>query len=76
VELPYAEMEKLVIQVEEAMRDAVTRDRIIIFEVWSQEGLMAFDSTPNNMEIHLKLKDESLRDRDQKEIEETIRVNF
>jgi len=73
---PYEEMEQLALQVETAMRDAVPEIESSYLRFGSQEGLMAFDSTPNNMEIHLKLKDESLRERSQKEIEETIREDF
>ncbi|MDP8221493.1 MAG: efflux RND transporter permease subunit [Candidatus Stygibacter frigidus] len=73
---PYEEMEQLALEVETAMRDAAPEIESSYLRFGSQEGLMAFDSTPNNMEIHLKLKDASKRERSQKEIEATIRENF
>ncbi|MCF7919771.1 MAG: efflux RND transporter permease subunit [Candidatus Cloacimonetes bacterium] len=76
VGIPYDELEGLALQVENALLTAAPETDALYLRYGAQEGLMAFDSASNNMEIHLKLKDASHRNRSQKEIEDSIRENF
>ncbi|MCF7912359.1 MAG: efflux RND transporter permease subunit [Candidatus Cloacimonetes bacterium] len=74
--IPYDEMERLAIEVETAMRETAPEIEASYLRYGAQEGLMAFDSAPNNIEIHLKLKSESERIRSQKDIETALRERF
>jgi hydrophobic/amphiphilic exporter-1 (mainly G- bacteria), HAE1 family len=74
--IPYEEMEQLAIQVETTMLEIAPEIEASYLRYGALEGLMAWDSSPNNMEIHLKLKDEGSRQRNQKDIEAAIREGF
>ncbi len=74
--IPYKEMEQLALTVEKAMQDAAPEIEALYLRYGAQEGMMAWDSSSNNMEIHLKLKEGDKRTRSQKEIETSIRERF
>jgi len=76
VGIPYEQLEDLALQVEKALLEAAPEADALFLRYGSQQGMMAFDSASNNMEIHLKLSDSKTRTRSQKEIEESIRQKF
>lgn len=74
--MPYSELEKLALEVEDAIRKSSPEIESLYLRYGAQEGLMAWDSSANNMECNIKLAEAGSRKSTQKEIENALRESL